>query len=148
LVRRSLTTRSPHASALAGEVYHATDTKLGRDVAIKVLPEVFASDPDRVVRFEREAKLLASLNHPNIAGDMYAAVPRMTPAPVAAILIVGDCESCALACSMANAFARPKSRTFTVPSGSNGRAHSDRRGHRTRSESGNHHAGGTSRFFR
>ena len=50
-----------------GEVYQATDTKLGRQVAIKVLPQLFASDPDRVARFEREAKLLASLNHPNIA---------------------------------------------------------------------------------
>ena len=43
------------------------DTKLDRDVAIKVLPEEFASDPERLARFEREAKLLASLNHPNIA---------------------------------------------------------------------------------
>ncbi len=50
-----------------GEVYQATDGKLGRNVAIKVLPEEFAQDSDRVARFEREAKLLASLNHPNIA---------------------------------------------------------------------------------
>jgi serine/threonine protein kinase len=50
-----------------GEVYQAKDTKLGRDVAIKVLPEEFALDKDRVARFQREAKLLASLNHPNIA---------------------------------------------------------------------------------
>ncbi|MBN2318663.1 MAG: protein kinase [Acidobacteria bacterium] len=50
-----------------GEVYQAKDTKLGRDVAIKVLPEEFARDADRVARFQREAKLLASLNHPNIA---------------------------------------------------------------------------------
>jgi len=50
-----------------GEVYRATDTRLGRDVALKVLPEAFARDPERMVRFEREAKVLASLNHPNIA---------------------------------------------------------------------------------
>jgi serine/threonine-protein kinase len=50
-----------------GEVYQATDLKLGRDVALKVLPEEFARDADRIARFQREAKLLASLNHPNIA---------------------------------------------------------------------------------
>lgn len=50
-----------------GEVYQAKDEKLGRDVAIKVLPEEFAKDTDRVARFQREATLLASLNHPNIA---------------------------------------------------------------------------------
>jgi serine/threonine protein kinase len=50
-----------------GEVYRARDTKLDRHVAIKVLPETFTSDPDRRARFQREAKVLASLNHQNIA---------------------------------------------------------------------------------
>ena len=53
-----------------GEVWQARDTKLDRDVALKVLPEAFTSDPDRLARFEREAKVLASLNHPNI-GSIY-----------------------------------------------------------------------------
>jgi len=50
-----------------GEVYRARDTRLDREVAVKIVPELFASDPERLVRFEREAKTLASLNHPNIA---------------------------------------------------------------------------------
>ena len=53
-----------------GEVYQARDTTLDRDVALKVLPEAFTADPDRLARFEREAKVLASLNHPNI-GSIY-----------------------------------------------------------------------------
>src|SRR5438552_2030040 len=50
-----------------GEVYRARDTKLGRDVALKVLPPVFAADPERLARFRREPQVLASLNHPGIA---------------------------------------------------------------------------------
>src|SRR5205814_968250 len=50
-----------------GEVFRARDTKLKRDVAIKILPDGFSGDADRVTRFQREAEVLASLNHPNIA---------------------------------------------------------------------------------
>ena len=53
-----------------GEVYRARDTKLDRDVALKVLPQAFTDDPDRLARFEREAKVLASLNHPNIGAHL------------------------------------------------------------------------------
>ena len=53
-----------------GEVYRAKDTRLKREVAIKILPDAFASDPDRLARFQREAELLATLNHPNI-GAVY-----------------------------------------------------------------------------
>src|SRR5215471_17222104 len=58
---------APIGAGGMGEVYRARDTKLKRDVALKVLPETFAHDPDRLARLQREAEVLASLNHPNIA---------------------------------------------------------------------------------
>jgi len=80
-----------------GEVYRARDTTLGRDVAIKVLPEAFAHDPERLARFEREAKTLASLNHPNIAqiygleksGGTHALVMELVEGPTLADRIAG-----------------------------------------------------------
>ena len=58
---------APLGAGGMGEVYRARDTRLDRDVAIKILPEAFSADPERLARFEREAKTLASLNHPHIA---------------------------------------------------------------------------------
>src|SRR5262245_62168312 len=58
---------TPIGAGAMGEVYRARDAKLGRDVALKILPDVFAADPDRRARFEREARTLAALNHPHIA---------------------------------------------------------------------------------
>ena len=77
-----------------GEVYQARDTKLNRDVALKVLPEAFATDPDRLARFQREAQVLASLNHPNIAaiygleesGDIRALVLELVEGPTLSAL--------------------------------------------------------------
>src|SRR5271154_2257927 len=79
-----------------GEVYRARDTKLGRDVALKVLPAAFASDPERMARFRREAQVLASLNHPHIgaiygfedSGNTHALVMELIEGPTLADRIV------------------------------------------------------------
>jgi serine/threonine protein kinase len=81
-----------------GQVYRGTDTTLGRQVAIKILPDAFASDPERVARFEREAKTLASLNHPNIAqiygleksAGTHALVMELVEGPTLADIIAGS----------------------------------------------------------
>jgi len=83
---------SPLGAGGMGEVYRARDTRLGRDVALKVLPRAFASDPQRMARFQREAQVLASLNHPNIAaiygleesGDLHALVMELVEGPTLA----------------------------------------------------------------
>jgi serine/threonine-protein kinase len=71
-----------------GEVYRARDTKLGRDVALKILPDAFATDLDRVSRFQREARVLASLNHPNI-GHIYGLEDSGTPQALVLELVEG-----------------------------------------------------------
>ena len=75
-----------------GEVYRARDTKLKREVAIKVLPEAFAKDAERLARFRREAEVLASLNHPNIAAIYGLEESDGIVAIVLALLQVLNCE--------------------------------------------------------
>ena len=80
-----------------GEVYRARDTRLNREVALKVLPELFALDPDRLARFKREAQMLAALNHPNIAAiygfedadGEHALVLELVDGPTLAEVIAG-----------------------------------------------------------
>src|SRR6266702_2833289 len=67
---------APIGAGGMGEVYRARDTGLKRDVALKVLPDAFARDPGRMARFQREAEVLASLNHPNIAPHLRYRRPR------------------------------------------------------------------------
>jgi len=98
-----------------GEVYRARDTRLGRDVAIKVLPRLFSADPDRLARFEREARLLASLNHPHIgaiygveeAAGLNALVLELVEGPTIAERLRGGrlpvAEAMRMACQIAEA---------------------------------------------
>ncbi len=72
-----------------GEVYRARDTKLGREVAIKILPHLFTSDPERLARFEREARMLAALNHPHI-GAIYGLEDADGVRALVLELVLGD----------------------------------------------------------
>ena len=81
--------QSPLGAGGMGEVYRARDTKLGRDVAIKILPEVFTSDPERLARFEREARMLAALNHPHI-GAIYGVEDAVSVHALVLELVEGD----------------------------------------------------------
>src|SRR5260370_3492684 len=74
--------QAPLGAGGMGEVYRARDTKLGRDVAIKILPEVFTSDPERLARFEPEARMLPALKHPHTASNYGVQYPEIDPAPL------------------------------------------------------------------
>src|SRR6266852_9293354 len=81
--------QAPLGAGGMGEVYRARDTKLGRDVAIKILPEVFTSDLERLARFEREARMLAALNHPHI-GAIYGVEDAESVHALVLELVEGD----------------------------------------------------------
>jgi len=80
---------APIGAGGMGEVYKAKDTKLDREVAIKILPSALAQDPERLARFEREARVLASLNHPNIA-QVYAIEESSTGRALVMELVPGE----------------------------------------------------------
>ena len=87
---------APLGAGGMGEVYRAHDTRLGRDVAIKLLPASLAADPDRLARFEREARLLATLNHPNI-GAIYGVEESDGRTALVLELVEGETLAAALA---------------------------------------------------
>ena len=105
---------APIGAGGMGEVYRARDTRLGRDVAIKILPRAFTADPDRLARFEREARVLASLNHPHIAaiyGIEEAPVnagPHRLPGPPVRALVLELVEGETLAERIARAGSRER----------------------------------------
>lgn len=92
---------APLGAGGMGEVYRARDTRLKRDVALKILPEAFAQDPERMARFEREAQVLAALNHPNIA-QIYGVEGRA----LIMELVEGQTLTCPLPLNVALAYAR------------------------------------------
>src|SRR5258708_11929760 len=92
---------APIGSGGMGEVYRARDTKLKRDVALKVLPEAFARDPGRMARFQREAEVLASLNHPNIA-----AIYGVEETALVMELVEGETLPCPLPLDVAFGYAK------------------------------------------
>src|SRR5260370_1536427 len=81
--------QAPLGAGGMGEVYRARDTKLRRDVAIKILPQVFTSDQERLARFERESRMLAALNHPHI-GAIYGVEDADSAHALVLELVEGD----------------------------------------------------------
>ena len=81
---------APLGAGGMGEVYRARDTRLKRDVAIKVLPAAFARDPERLARFQREAQVLAALNHPHIAHDLRPRRERTASRALVMELVEGE----------------------------------------------------------
>ena len=115
-----------------GEVYRSHDAKLGRDVAIKILPRAFTSDPDRLARFEREARMLAALNHPDIC-----AIYGFEEADGVRFLVLELVEGETLAARIASARMRSDEAGLSIARGAGHRA-PDRRGPRGRARQRDH----------